>query len=494
MTYLLALDQGTTSTRAMIFDQKGRPVDAVQKILPQSFPNNGWVEHDAEQIWQDSLSCLQEVIKKAGLQASDIAAMGISNQRETTVVWDKHTGKPIAPAIVWQDRRTAQFCDALRQDKDLVECIADKTGLLVDPYFSATKIAWLLKHVSGAKEAADKGDLLFGTIDCFLLWKLTGGQSHITDMTNASRTMLFNIHTFEWDADLCDMFRVPKAMLPQVMGNCGEFGATASGLFETPIQITGMAGDQQAATVGQACFKKGMAKSTYGTGCFMLMNTGETALRSKNRLLTTIAYQIFDDIAYGLEGSIFVAGAAMQWLRDGMGILEDTAESENMARSVDNTGGVYLIPAFTGLGAPYWDTQARGALFGLTRNSSRAQIARAALESVAYQTKDLLVAMEKDGAQNFTKLRIDGGMANNTWFDQFLSDMLQLPIDKPDCIESSALGAAFLAGLGAGVYKDLDEVAALWHMAEEYKPIKTQEEAEMLYHGWLDCVSRIRTH
>ena len=312
-----------------------------------------------------------------------------------------------------------------------MECISQKTGLVVDPYFSATKIAWLLKHVSGAKEAAEKGDLLFGTIDSFLLWKLTGGKNHFTDMTNASRTMLFNIHTFEWDDDLCNLFRVPKAILPKVMGNCGEFGVTAAGLFDAPIQITGMAGDQQAATVGQACFKKGMAKSTYGTGCFMLLNTGETALRSKSRLLTTIAYQIFDEIAYGLEGSIFVAGSAMQWLRDGLGVLEDTRDSEAMARSVDNTGGVYLIPAFTGLGAPYWDTQARGALFGLTRDTNKSQIARAALESVAYQTKDLLVAMKKDGAQDFRKLRIDGGMANNAWFNQFLSDMLQLPIDKP---------------------------------------------------------------
>lgn len=494
MTYLLALDQGTTSTRAMIFDRKGRPVEAVQKILPQSFPDDGWVEHDAERIWQDSLGCLQEVIAKAGLTAKDIAAMGISNQRETTVIWDKHTGKPIAPAIVWQDRRTAAFCDALRQDKDLVECIAEKTGLLVDPYFSATKIAWLLKHITGAKEAAEKGDLLFGTIDSFLLWKLTGGKRHITDMTNASRTMLYNIHTFEWDEDLCDLFRVPKCMLPQVMGNCGEFGQTAPGLFDTPIQITGMAGDQQAATVGQACFKKGMAKSTYGTGCFMLLNTGETAIRSKNRLLTTIAYQIFDDIAYGLEGSIFVAGAAMQWIRDGLGILKDTRDSEAMARSVENTGGVYLIPAFTGLGAPYWDTQARGALFGLTRDTNNSQIVRAALESVAYQTKDLLVAMEKDGAQNFRKLRVDGGMANNPWFNQFLSDILQLPIDKPDCVESSALGAAFLAGLGAGVYEDLDEIRELWHMSEEFKPQMSEADAEIYYHGWLDCVSRIRTY
>ena len=493
MTYLLALDQGTTSTRAMIFNDKGRPVEAVQKTLPQSFPHDGWVEHDAETIWKDTLSCLQEVIAKACLTEKDITAMGISNQRETTVLWDKNTGKPIAPAIVWQDRRTANFCQALGQDKELVECIGQKTGLLVDPYFSATKIAWLLKHISGAKEAAEKGDVLFGTIDCFLLWKLTGGVKHITDITNASRTMLYNIHTFDWDVDLCELFGIPKAMLPRVMGNCGEFGVTAPGLFNTPIAITGMAGDQQAATIGQACFKKGMAKSTYGTGCFMLLNTGEKAVRSQNRLLTTIAYQIFDDIAYGLEGSIFMAGAAMQWLRDGMGILKDMRDCEAIARSVNSTGGVYLIPAFTGLGAPYWDAHARGALFGLTRDTSQAHIVRAALESVAYQTKDLLVAMQKDGAEHFRQLRIDGGMANNPWFNQYLSDILQLPIDKPDCVESSALGAAFLAGLGAGVYKNLDEVACLWHRAEEFLPSMNKDQAEMKYQGWLDCVSRIRT-
>ena len=322
MSYLLSLDQGTTSTRAMIFDLHGKPVATVQKDLTQFFPEDGRVEHDAQEIWKDAYDCLTKVIKKANITAKDIVALGISNQRETTIVWDKNTGKPIAPAIVWQDRRTAAFCEALRQDDDLVRCISEKTGLLVDPYFSATKLAWLLKHVDGAREAAKKGDLLFGTVDCFLLWQLTGGESHITDMTNASRTMLYNINTFEWDEDLCELFQIPKSMLPQVMGNCGEFGTTKAGLFDAPIAITGMAGDQQAATVGQACFQKGMVKSTYGTGCFMLLNTGGAPVQSKHRLLTTIAYQIFDDIAYGLEGSIFVAGAAMQWLRDGLGLIE----------------------------------------------------------------------------------------------------------------------------------------------------------------------------
>lgn len=494
MTYLISLDQGTTSTRAILFDQKSHLINTHQIELKQSFPQDGWVEHDASIIWHDAISCIQQVMTKAQLTAQDITAIGISNQRETTVLWDKATGEPIAPAIVWQDRRTAQYCADMAQDQSLMDAIAQKTGLLLDPYFSATKIKWLLDHIPDARTKASQGKILFGTIECYLLWRLTDGKSHISDITNASRTMLFNIHTRQWDTELLDLFDIPPHILPEVSPNVAQFGQSNPDLLGGSIAICGMAGDQQAATIGQACFKTGMAKTTYGTGCFMLVNTGDKPVVSQNRLLTTIAYHVHDQLAYGLEGSIFVAGAAIQWLRDGLGLLADAAQSEQMAASVHDTGGAYLVPAFTGLGAPYWDAMARGGLVGLTRDTNQAHIVRAALESVAYQTRDLLNAMQKDGVVSFSSLRIDGGMANNSWFVQFLSDTLQLPIQKPHCVETSALGAAYLAGLGCGLFKDLDEISAMWSLDHEQTPKMHVSLTQKLYDGWSMAVKRVRSN
>ncbi|MEZ5506144.1 MAG: glycerol kinase GlpK [Gammaproteobacteria bacterium] len=488
--YLLAIDQGTTSSRAIIFDQRGSIVTSAQREFTQYFPADGWVEHDPEEIWSTTLQVCQEVLRNGQLQATDIAAIGITNQRETTVVWDRATGKPIHKAIVWQDRRTADTCVGLkaRGQEALVQA---KTGLLIDPYFSATKIAWILDHVDGARERAERGELAFGTIDSFLLWRLTGGKSHKTDATNASRTALFNIKTQQWDDELLQLFRVPKAVLPTVEDSAADFGVTDPDLLGAVIR-PGMAGDQQAALIGQACFRPGMIKSTYGTGCFMILNTGEEALVSRNRLLATVAYRLNGKVTYGLEGSIFIAGAAIQWLRDGIALISHARETEAMAQESGVGHGVYMVPAFTGLGAPYWDPEARGALFGLTRDTGIKDIVTAGLQSVAYQTKDLIHAMEGDGAGKPTTLRVDGGMVANNWVVQFLSDILNLNVDRPAVIETTALGAAYLAGLQVGIYESLEQIAELWHCQRHFTPQMEDPLRDHLYAGWVDAVKRVR--
>jgi len=489
--YLLAIDQGTTSSRAIIFDQRGSIVTSAQREFTQYFPADGWVEHDPEEIWSTTLQVCQEVLRNGQLQATDIAAIGITNQRETTVVWDRATGQPIHRASVWQDRRTADTCVGLkaRGHEALVQA---KTGLLIDPYFSATKIAWILDHVDGARERAERGELAFGTIDSFLLWRLTGGKSHKTDATNASRTALFNIKTQQWDDELLQLFRVPRAVLPTVEDSAADFGVTEAELLGAGIPVAGMAGDQQAALIGQACFRPGMIKSTYGTGCFMILNTGEEALVSRNRLLATVAYRLKGKVTYGLEGSIFIAGAAIQWLRDGIALISHARETEAMAQESGVDHGVYMVPAFTGLGAPYWDPEARGALFGLTRDTGIKDIVTAGLQSVAYQTKDLIHAMEGDGAGKPTTLRVDGGMVANNWVVQFLSDILNLNVDRPAVIETTALGAAYLAGLQVGIYESLEQIAELWHCQRHFTPQMEDPLRDHLYAGWVDAVKRVR--
>ncbi|HEY0916348.1 MAG TPA: glycerol kinase GlpK [Solimonas sp.] len=488
MTALLAIDQGTTSTRAIVFDRQGRKLGVSQQELPQSYPQPGWVEHDALRIWQDTLACVKGALADARLAAKDIAAIGITNQRETTVVWERASGQPIHPAIVWQDRRTSDFC---KQHAERSNWLSDKTGLLLDPYFSATKIAWILDQVPGARARAEAGELAFGTIDSWLLWNLSGGQLHATDATNASRTALFNIRTQDWDEELLAFFKVPRALLPEVRDSAADYGSTLPGLFGGAIRIGGIAGDQQAATVGQACFSPGMIKSTYGTGCFMVLNTGGEFVRSRNRLLSTVAYRLNGQTTYALEGAIFVAGAAVQWLRDAMQLIRGAAETEALAKSIPDTQGVYLVPAFTGLGAPYWDPQARGAVLGLTRDSGIAHIVRAALESVCYQTRDLMNAMAQDSIVP-TELRVDGGMVVNDWLTQFLSDMLKIPVIRPQTVETTALGAAFLAGLQVGVYQSLDEISALWGVERRFSPALDVNKADQLYAGWLDAVQRVK--
>jgi glycerol kinase len=488
--YLLAIDQGTTSSRAIIFSLAGERLSQHQIDLQQFYPKEGWVEQNPEEIWNNTYLCCQEVLKEMRLSGRDIAAIGISNQRETTIIWDRKTGKAIYPAIVWQDRRTHELCQELAQNK-LLNSVSQKTGLLLDSYFSATKIIWLLENVSGAREKAEKGELIFGTVDTFLLWHLTGGKVHATDATNASRTLLFNIHTQQWDEDILRALNIPRNILPEVLDSSAYFGDTEKELFAESISIRGIAGDQQAATVGQACFSEGMIKSTYGTGCFMLLNTGSHALQSHNKLLTTIAYRLENKVTYGLEGSIFCAGATIKWLRDTLKLIQSAAETESLAKSVKNTGGVYLIPAFTGLGAPYWQADARGAILGLTRNSNVAHIARAALEAVAYQTYDLLNAMMKDGVTQLKTLRVDGGMVANNWLLQFLADILNLTVQRAHCIETSALGAAYLAGLNAGVFHSLEEISALWQSDVKCKPVMSLEEREVYYQGWLKAIRRI---
>ena len=488
---ILAIDQGTTSTRAMVFDSKGRPLGQAQKEFPQHFPHSGWVEHDVEDIWRDTVTVVGEAIAKASLAPEQVAALGITNQRETTVVWDRKTGKPIHRAIVWQDRRTAPLCEDLRS-KGHADLVQGRTGLLIDSYFSATKIAWLLDNVAGARDAAKRGDLAFGTIDSFLLWRLTEGRVHATDVTNASRTMLYDIRRQQWDEELLDLFGVPAAMLPEVRDCDAEFGVTPKAMFGAAIPIRGVAGDQQAATVGQACFRAGMTKSTYGTGCFALMNTGAEALTSRNRLLTTIAYRISGETAYALEGSIFVAGAAVQWLRDGLKIIASAPETQELAQRADPGQGVYMVPAFTGLGAPYWDPHARGAILGLTRATGPAEIARAALEAVCFQTRDLLEAMIADGAAPLETLRVDGGMVANDWLLQTLADILAVPVERPQVSETTALGAACLAGLREGMFTGLDDIAAAWQSAGRFEPRGDPGEREARYAGWRDAVSRVR--
>lgn len=488
--YLLAIDQGTTSSRAIVFDLDGHIISSSQQEFPQIFPCDGWVEHDPETIWRTTECTCRDAIKKAALQASDILSIGITNQRETTVVWDKVTGVPIYNAIVWQDRRTADVCQTLREEEGLVEKLTAKTGLLLDPYFSASKIAWILDNVEGARGRADKGELLFGTIDTFLLWRLTGGLQHATDATNASRTLLFNIHTNQWDCDLLALFNVPANMLPEVRDCAADYGYTQQDLFGAEIPIGGIAGDQQAALIGQACFSPGMAKSTYGTGCFMIMNTGDQALQSKNRLLTTIGYRINGETSYALEGSIFMAGATIQWIRDGLQLISNATECQSLAEETGADNSVYMVPAFTGLGAPYWDPEARGAIFGLARDTGIKEIVTAGLQSVCYQTRDLLQAMSQDGARP-ASIRVDGGMVVNDWLMQFLADTLGVTIERPQVTETTALGVAYLAGLQAGVYTSLEQVADLWSNEAKFEPNMSECDRERLYAGWLEAVGKV---
>jgi glycerol kinase len=512
-SFVLALDQGTTSSRAILFDHAGQIVVARQREFPQLFPQPGWVEHDPEAIWETQRAVAQEVLAAQGIAAAQIAAIGITNQRETVVIWDRATGTPIANAIVWQDRRTADACDALKA-AGWEERIRAKTGLVIDAYFSGTKVRWLLDTVPGARESAERGDLAFGTIDTFLIWRLTGGARHVTDVTNASRTMLFNIHTGEWDDELLSVLSIPRAILPTVLPSSGLFGETQAPLFGPAIPITGVAGDQQAATFGQACYTPGMAKNTYGTGCFMLMNTGPDAKESQNGLLTTVAWGLrrakdsglrtngdsshlvlspqSSVLTYALEGSIFVTGAAVQWLRDGLKIIENAAETEALAASVPDTGGVYVVPAFAGLGAPYWDPYARGAIVGLTRGSGRAEIVRATLEAVAYQTRDVLDLMQRESGITVQQLRVDGGMVRNEFLMQFQADILGVPVQRPYVTETTALGAAYLAGLAVGYWENQDEIAANWAVDRTYEPRMRDDAREHLYAGWQRAVAKAR--
>jgi len=489
--YLLAIDQGTTGTRALLFGVAGDLLGMAQKELPQIFPREGWVEHDPEEIWRATLAVCVEALAEVDRNAVDTMAIGITNQRETTILWDRQTGKPINNAIVWQDRRTSDFCRALEADGH-AETIRSRTGLIIDPYFSASKIAWLLDEIPGARKAAEDGSLAFGTVESFLLWRLTGGRVHATDATNAARTMLFNIHDQAWDAELLEICGVPAAILPDVRDNAGEFGVAQGEFLGGEIPITGMAGDQHAAMIGQACLRPGMIKATYGTGGFLLLNTGANPVDSDNRLLTTIAYRLNGEVSYALEGSIFAAGAAVQWLRDGLGVIADATESEALARSITDTGGVYLVPAFTGLGAPYWDAEARGAIVGLTRASGAAHVVRAALEAVCYQTADLMRAMTADGAAA-TAFRVDGGMVANDWLVQYLADILDVPVDRPRITETTALGAAFLAGLGAGIYASLEDVAGQWGLEASFQPNMDGNTRQARLSGWRDAVERVRS-
>jgi glycerol kinase len=487
--HVLAIDQGTTSTRSMVFDERGRSVALARREQAQHFPAPGWVEHDAEEIWQNALATAREALERAGLGPGGIAAIGITNQRETTVIWERATGRPIHRAIVWQDRRTADACLRL-EAAGAHEFVRRRTGLLLDPYFSGTKIAWLLDHVPGARLRAERGELAFGTMDCFLLWRLTGGRVHATDVTNASRTLLFDIHRGEWDDELLRLLGVPRALLPEVRDSSGEFGQTDAALLGTAIPVAGIAGDQHAALVGQACFQPGMAKSTYGTGCFLLLNTGTTPVDSQNRLLTTPAYRIGGRTTYAMEGSIFVAGAAIKWLRDGLGVIRDAAETEALARQVPDSHGVHLVPAFVGLGAPHWRPDVRGLLTGLTLDVKGAHLARAALESVAFQTQDLVAAMAADGTPRAASIRVDGGMSANAWFCQFLADLLDARVERPAEVETTALGAAFLAGLATGVWANLEAVAATWASAASFQPAMAPERREALLAGWKAALGR----
>lgn len=492
--YILAIDQGTTSTRAIVFDGEMKIAGVGQMEFPQIFPKSGWVEHDPEKIWDSVVSTVKSALEAAGLSASDISAIGITNQRETVVVWDRATGKPIHNAIVWQDRRTAKLCDKLKR-KGLEKLFSRRTGLILDPYFSGTKLAWLLDNVKGARARAEKGELCFGTIDTFLIWRLTGGKSFLTDATNASRTLIYDIAKNRWDKELLDVLNIPANMLPEVKDCAAEFGVCDEHLFGAPIPILGVAGDQQAATIGQACFEPGMLKSTYGTGCFAVLNTGADMVRSKNRLLTTIAYRLDGETAYALEGSIFIAGAAVQWLRDGLRVIDQAAKSGDLAAEADPQQNIYLVPAFTGLGAPHWDSEARGAIFGLTRASGPAEFSRAALEAVCFQTNDLLNAMRKDwkNATGSTVLRVDGGMVASDWTMQRLSDLLDAPVDRPTILETTALGAAWLAGHRAGVWPDRKTFAQRWSVQRRFEPSMDRKTRKERIEGWKDAVRRTLT-
>lgn len=488
---VLALDQGTTSSRAILFNHDGRPVRARNREFAQYFPFPGWVEHDPEDIWTSQLDVARDVIRDTGLSAHDIAAVGITNQRETTIVWERSSGKPVYNAIVWQDRRTAEYCDTLKAE-GWEQTIREKTGLVIDPYFSASKLRWILHRVPGAKRRSANGELLFGTVDTFLIYRLTGGAVHVTDYSNAARTMLFNIHTLQWDEDLLREFDIPRCMLPEVRPSSEIYGQTDNGIFGTAIPIAGSAGDQQAAAFGQACFEPGMVKNTYGTGNFVLMNTGERPHVSAAGLLTTIAWGIGGTVIYALEGSVFVTGAAVQWLRDGLRIIDDAAETEQLAGSVTDTGGVYLVPAFAGLGTPYWDPYARGTIVGLTRGSNRAHIARATLEAVAYQSRDVLEAMRRDAGLAISELRVDGGMVKNDFLMQFQADITGIRVERPAVQETTALGAAYLAGLAVGFWESQREVTERWTLDRAFVPLIDLAAREDLYLNWMRAVKRAK--
>lgn len=481
--YILAFDAGTTSQRCLLFDKMGKIVSVAQREITQYYPHPGWVEHDASEIWATQIGVAIEAMQRINVSAEEIAAIGITNQRETTIVWDKNTGEPVMHAIVWQCRRTAEYCDGLKA-QGVTEMIRKKTGLELDAYFSASKIHWILENVPGAREKAERGDLLFGTVDCWLIWKLTQGNCHVTDVSNASRTMLFNIHTMTWDDDLLKLFDIPKAMLPTVCPSSSVYGETELAFFGVPIPIAGVAGDQQAALFGQTCFSAGDVKNTYGTGCFMLMNTGDTPVLSQHGLVTTVAWKIGDKISYALEGSIFVAGAAVQWLRDELRVLDTAPQSEELATAVPDTNGCYVVPAFTGLGAPFWDPYARGTIVGLTRGVNRNHLVRATLESMAYQSLDVLNAMQEDAGLDFTALRVDGGAARNNFLMQFQSDMMQRPVYRPASIETTARGAAFLAGLAVGFWLDYEALYALQADDACFTPLMSVEKRDTLQRGW----------
>lgn len=489
--HILAIDQGTTSSRAIIFNGQGQPETMVQSEFRQYFPQDGWVEHDGEEIWASTLDVCRQVLAKASLLAQDISAIGITNQRETTLLWDAESGELLHNAIVWQDRRTADYCRELKAAGH-EPMVTERTGLIIDPYFSGTKLRWLLDNVPGARERAEQGKLRFGTVDSFLLWRLTGGKVHRTDASNASRTLMFNIHTQQWDPDMLALLDIPASLLPEVMDCAADFGHTEAELLGASIPVAGMAGDQQAALIGQTCFEPGMVKSTYGTGCFMIMNTGDEPVVSRNRLLTTVGYRLKGKTTYALEGSIFVAGAAVQWLRDGLKLIQHAGETEAMAEKTGDQCGVYLVPAFTGLGAPYWDPKARGAIFGLTRDTGIAEIVTAGLQSVCFQTRDLLDAMTADGASSTAALRVDGGMVVNNWVVQALANILGVPVDRPQVTETTALGVAYLAGLQIGLYRDLAEIAKHWQRERAFEPAMPEAKRNELYEGWLDAIRRVR--
>ncbi|MCB1759990.1 MAG: glycerol kinase GlpK [Gammaproteobacteria bacterium] len=488
---LMSIDQGTTSSRAILFETNGQPAFTAQQEFRQIYPASGWVEHDPEDIWSSTLAVVREALQWSREQGRSPAAIGITNQRETTMVWERESGKPVCNAIVWQDRRTADYCDRLKAE-GREALIRERTGLLLDPYFSGTKLRWILEHVDGARALAEQGRLAFGTPDSFLIWRLTGGRVHATDASNASRTLLFDIHRQCWDEELLELFGIPTSLLPEVRDSAADFGTTDSEVIGAGIPIAGVAGDQQAATIGQACFEPGMIKSTYGTGCFAVLNTGTLAVISNHKLLTTVAYRIGGDTCYALEGSIFVAGAAVQWLRDGLGIISSARETEALAASLDDNRGIYLVPAFTGLGAPYWDPHARGALTGLTRDTGVAEITRATLESVAYQTRDLIQAMAADGV-TLESLRVDGGMVANDWLLQFLADVIDIPVARPEVTETTALGAAYLAGLHQGLFDSLADIAGHWRRQALFTPAMDGARRSMLLAGWDRAVARARS-
>lgn len=491
MQRILALDQGTTSSRAIVFDQHGQIVTVAQREFEQIYPRPGWVEHDPKEIWSSQAGVATEALTRAGMRAEDVAAIGITNQRETTIVWDRASGEPVYNAIVWQDRRTAGHCDRLKEAGHEA-LIREKTGLVIDAYFSATKVAWILDNVEGARERAERGELAFGTVDSWLIWNLTRGATHVTDVTNACRTMVYNIHTRDWDQELLELLTIPRSMLPEVRSSSEVYAQTSGELFARQIPIAGIAGDQQAALFGQMCVEEGMVKNTYGTGCFMLLNTGTEAVPSKNQLVTTIAWQLGDRVEYALEGSIFVAGAVVQWLRDGLGIIRSASEVEELARSVPDNGGVYLVPAFTGLGAPHWDQYARGSISGLTRGATAGHLARAALEGIAYQVADVLRAMEADSGIAASELRVDGGAAANDLLMQFQSDILQIPVVRPKTVETTALGAAYLAGLAVGYWQGLDDIRSQWQTDRRFEPEMPAARVEQLRTGWERALDRAR--